>query len=97
VESDQENRSVWVAKEERRWKVSSILATATKTAIMLDEVTLENILLNRQVAVLAKEFSKHGRCVECQARYLCLHSSGGTTCGEAIKQWSMEQAKGGAG
>ena len=75
--------------------MSSILATATKTAIMLDEVTLENILLNRQVAVLAKEFSKHGRCVECQARSLCLHSTGAVACGDGIKQWSMEQAKGG--
>jgi hypothetical protein len=54
--------------------------------------------LKRQVDVLANEFSTHGRCVECQARYLCLHSAGGLTCVDAIKQWSLEQAKaGGAG
>jgi hypothetical protein len=73
--------------------MSGILATATKTAIRLDEVAKKNILLRRQVDALAKEFSTHGRCVECQARYLCLHSAGGLTCEDAIKQWSLEQAK----
>ena len=73
--------------------MSGILATATKTAIRLDEVAAENILLRRQVEVLATEFSKHGRCVECNARSFCLHSSGGKTCGDGIKQWSLERAK----
>lgn len=54
-------------------------------------------LASRQVDVLAKEFSKHGRCAECQARHVCLHSAGGITCGDAIKQWSREQAKKGGG
>ncbi len=53
----------------------------------------ENDTLKRQVGVLAKEFSTHGRCVECQARYLCLYSAVGITCEDAIKQWSLEQAK----
>jgi hypothetical protein len=77
--------------------MGGILATATKTAIRLDEVAEENILLRRQVEVLAKEFKTHGRCVECQARSLCLHSAVGITCGDAIKQWSLEQAKAGGG
>jgi hypothetical protein len=54
-------------------------------------------LASRQVEVLAKEFSKHGRCAECQARHVCLHAASGITCGDAIKQWSLEQAKKGGG
>ncbi len=73
--------------------MSGILATATKTAIRLDEVAGENILLRRQVEVLAKEFKTHGRCAECRARMLCLHSEGGITCEDSIKQWALEQAK----
>ncbi len=51
--------------------------------------------LKRQVEALAEEFSKHGRCGECQARSLCQDSNlmGGITCRDAIKQWSLEQAK----
>jgi hypothetical protein len=50
--------------------------------------------LKRQVEVLAKELGNR-TCVECSARSICLHSAGGITCGDAIKQWSLEQAKGG--
>jgi hypothetical protein len=56
----------------------------------------ESDLLRRQVDAMAKVFSKHGVCSDCVARVMCRTSGGGgITCVEAIKQWSLEQAKGG--
>jgi hypothetical protein len=46
----------------------------------------------RQVDVLVKELGNR-MCVECSARSICLHSAGGITCGEAIKQWSLAEVK----
>jgi len=59
----------------------------------MDNARAEIDTLKRQLEVLAKEFSKHGRCAECQARHVCLHSASGITCKDSIKQWSLEQAK----
>jgi len=78
--------------------MSGILATATKTAIRLDEVAEENILLRRQVKVLSERISRSDPP----------ESFGGyqddwqeLTNDEQIKEWadwSLEQAKkGGAG
>jgi len=75
--------------------MSGILATATKTALRLDEVAEENLLLKRQVEVLAKEFSRHGHCDKCTANGMpvCRETNKGITCASAFKQWSLEQAK----
>ena len=65
--------------------MSSILATATKTAIRLDEVAAENILLRRQVEVLATSLTEAANELAPYGAYK-----------DRIKQW-REQAKGGGG
>jgi hypothetical protein len=66
------------------------VAEALSGALQLASQEAET--LKRQLEVLAKELGNR-MCVECQARSLCLHSAGGITCEDAIKEWSLEQAK----
>jgi hypothetical protein len=65
----------------------------------LQIATRENDLLRRQVEALAKEFSEHGVCADCAANAsaLCRSTGAGITCGDSIKQWSLERAKKGGG
>ena len=63
--------------------MSGILATATKTAIRLDEVAEENILLKRQVEVLASYLTEAANELAPYGAYK-----------DRIEKW-REQAKGG--
>ena len=80
--------------------MSGILATATKTAIRLDEVAEENILLRRQVEVLLVRIDRMSTdCADEETSDACCNSCPmydqdcDTQCVENMKQWSLEQAR----
>jgi len=97
VQDEQAAQEAEQERDQAHERAANLAVELAAMTLSRDQARQEADTLRRQVDVLANEFSRHAYCDSCNgnAMRICSGTNAGITCASGIKEWALEQAKGG--